>query len=578
MDFTIPDSDLIAPTIRLENTTTSHEWLQYGAYELGCYNNFDCIATALAYPKLLELLDTAKNRAYYERWFATVVPVARRIQERGFGHLDRDRLAKYRTELTAQLKEIDDKILAKVSLFGEMEAEAKRWRDEDEAADRSLATGKAKAAAETKYKAAVRKARAAKSRKAARSYAAKARLLWQTVNDPPAAELTRAASREKRYQSRLKKVAAARKTFMGSRGTKGKLATWLFGEMRFKPAPKAHKRPARSTAKAALMFIYTHLRKMDEPHKWILEDLFHRARLNTIRTRYLHFPTGRDNRVYPRIRLYSAETFRWAYSDPPLHQWPAEIRHLIVPRPGYVFVAADYSQLEARILAYQAREARDIQAFEDRSRDVHAETAQVVFELTDAQWAAMDPVRKKKHRNFAKKKRYEIGYGASEMGAAAQELFCPCPRCVDKVPQILAMSPEQNRRIAKKWAVTYATTMKWRDNLFRTAVAKGRVWVSPWGYTRRFAAPASEMMRPLFNCPCQSGAAEIINRAAIKLDAEGWPIVGQYHDELILEVPIEQQQAAAAALRRHMEAPVPELGGAIFPVEVHSGSDWGELK
>lgn len=566
---TIPDCDLIEPTVRLESTTTQHEWLQYGAREIGTYNSYDVIATALAYPKLNDLLTASGNQAYYSRWFGRTVPLARRIAQRGFGHLDRDRLAKYRAELDGILREIDGKILSRVSLFEDMRKEAERWRAEHEAADWAAARAKRDA----QIAAAAAKLEAAKSPKAAERYAAKLHELQSTPAEP-----TKAASREKGYASRLKAIEKARKTFLGSRGENGRLATWLFGEMGFKPAPKAHKRPPRSTAKAALMYIYAHLRKKDVPHKWILEDLFHRARLNTIRTRYLHFPTGRDGRIYPRIRLYSAETFRWAYSDPPLHQWPGEIRHLVVPRDGHVFVGADYSQLEARILAYFAKEDRDIAAFEDRSRDVHAETAQDIFGLTAAQWEAMDPVVRKKHRNLAKKKRYEIGYGASEQGAAAQELFCPCPRCADKVPQILAMSPAQNKAIAKRWSVTRAKTMRWRDKLVADAIARGRIWKSPWGYTRRFAAPAKEMTRPLMNCPMQSSGAEIVNAALYRLDQRGAPIVMNMHDEIILEVPVEQAEHWRAILIEEMERPVPELGGVVFPVDSHIGTDWAELK
>src|SRR6185503_3126576 len=140
----------------------------------------------------------------------------------------------------------------------------------------------------------------------------------------PESELrhTKEASREKGYRARLREAEESRRTFLNSRGENGALAHWLFDLVGFKPAPKTDKRPARSTAQSALMHIYTHLRKMDEQNKWILEDLFHRSRLNTIRTRYLLFDTGTDDRVYPRIRLYTAETLRWAYSDPPLHQWP----------------------------------------------------------------------------------------------------------------------------------------------------------------------------------------------------------------------------------------------------------------
>lgn len=571
----IPPIDLLQPTIRLEGTNTLHDWLNYSCGRIGPYNAFDCLSTALAHPGLNALLERTGNRQFYREWFRTIVPAARAIQARGLGHLDRGRLKAYREKLNKDLGELEGKILGRVSLFEDLRKEAERWRAEHEAADWAAAREKN-----------------AKKKKPL---------------PPEEVQCTKAAIREKGYQSRLKKAERARETFLNSRGENGKLAAWLFGEAGFKPAPKAHKRPARSTAQAALMYIYTHLRKKDEPNKWILEDLFHRSRLNTIRTRYLDFSTGRDDRVYPRLRLYTACTFRWAYSDPPLHQWPKELRHLIVARPGCVYVGADYSQLEARIMAYFAGEEKDIAAFEDPSRDVHVESALDVFEhpyklneetLSELRrrvaagekkvhayaacspaWGALSKTSRDQERQYSKKKRYEIGYGASPKGAAAQQLFCPCPRqeCREGAPSELVLSPAQNKRVAQRWTVTRPTTMKWRDDLIASVTANGRRWKSPFGYTRQFCAPAKEMRTSLLNCPMQSSGAFIVNRAVSRLHKEGWPIVLQMHDQIVLEVPKERAEEAAEALRSAMETPIPEIRNAVFPVDLKTGEDWGQL-
>lgn len=571
----ISANDLLSPTIRLDGTNTLHDWLNYDATKIGNYNAFDCLSTALAYRGLRQLLESSGNLGFYDNWFSETVPAARAIQARGFGHLDRGRLAAYKDKLGKDLGELEDKILSRVSLFQELRDAADYWRIENEAMDRAAALAK---------------------------NAKKKRPLPEDE-----VKLTKELSREKGYHSRLAKAEKARQTFLNSRGENGKLAEWLFGEAGFKPAPKAHKRPARSTAQAALMYIYTHLRKKDQPNKWILEDLFHRSRLNTIRTRYLWFPTGTDDRVYPRLRLYTAETFRWAYSDPPLHQWPKEIRHLICARPGHVFVGADYSQLEARIMAYYAGEQKDIDAFEDPRRDIHVESALDVFdhpytlnEETLAElgrrvaagekkthayaaispaWGEMTKLAREQERDYSKKKRYEIGYGASEKGAAAQKLFCPCPRkeCREGAPTELVLSPERNKRVAQRWAVTRPTTMKWREELIRSVTENGRRWKSPFGYTRQFCAPAAEMRTSLLNCPMQSSGAFIVNRCVSRLHRMGWPVVLQMHDQIVLEVPKDQANDAAAVLRSVMETPVPEIRNAIFPVDLKIGEDWGQL-
>lgn len=542
----IDPSDLVAPSIQLENTATSHKWLQYSAEAIGVYNAYDCLATALAYRGLQPLLDRAGNRAYYNRWFSRVVPAALNIQRRGFGHLDRGRLAAYKEKLNKDLEELDGGLLARAVHLGSLVEAAEEWRRNDAALDLEVARAK----------------NAAKK------------------NPFPESEVvgTRGKRREIGFRARVKEAEEARRTFLNSRGETGQLAKWLFDTIGFKAAPKTDKRPARSTAQSALMHIYTHLRKLDEPNKWILEDLFHRSRLSTIRSRYLNFETGPDNRVYPRIRLYTAETLRWAYSDPPLHQWPDEIRHLIVARPGYVFVRGDYSQCEARIMAYLAGEKKDIEAFSDKTRDVHAETAQDIFGISPTHWAAMDPTLRKKHRDYAKKKRFEIGYGASEKGAGVQQLFCPCPRCADKVPQFLQLTPAQNKLVMQRWSSTRATTMRWRDQLFESVIANGRRFQSRWGFTRQFCAPARESRNSIWNCPMQSGASEIANEAITLLDQMGAPVVQQMHDDIKLEVLEREAPLWEQQLREVMERPIAELNGVRFPVDIHTGHDWGELR
>lgn len=515
--------DLVLPTLDCD-VTREHTWLQFSNEKVAVYNAHDVIQTARAHAGLIELLKRAGNWDYYRRWFRDVVPAARAIQQIGFGHLDRGRLETYRTKLHKELDDLEAGLLGTTTLFERMQAEAEQWLVENREAHPG----------------------------------------WK-------------AKLENGYASRCRKVEEARSKFLNSSGEDGMRARWLFDELGFKPAPKAGKRPARSTAQHALMWVLGHMRKCDEPNRQIINDLFHRSRLNTIRVRYLDVPTGPADRVYPSVRLYTAETQRWAYSDPPLHQWVPEIRHLIVPAPGHVYVACDKKQVEARIMAYFAGEKKDIEAFEDPTRDVHAETAQDLFRLSPEAWGTIEPTLKKKMRDFAKTKRYEIGYGGSGLGNQAKT-FCPCPRCADKVPQMLALSPAEQRDIMKRWAVTRPATVRWQEQLQEQVVANGRRWTSPFGYTRQFAGPAKEIVTELKNFPMQHSAAEMQNRDVVELHRLGARVTLQMHDEIVLEVPTAQADESAAMLKEVMERPVPEFGGVRFPVDVHIGEDWSELK
>ncbi len=528
------------PTIE-PDIDRSHPWLNFPTDKVGVYNAYDCYATALARRELPALLEQSRNTTYFNWWFSNVVPAALNIQRRGFGHLDRGRQTDYKRKLTRELNELEGKLLGQTRLFERMREEADAWRVEHEAKDR--------AAAEAKN--------------------AKRKRPLET------APLTRERQREVGYNSRIAKIEETRDSFLNSGPQR---AAFLFDELGLKPAPKAHKRPARSTSQHALMYVYRHLRKMDEQWKWAVEDLMHRSRLNTIRSRYLDPPVGPEDRFYPHIRVYAAETLRWAYSNPAFHQWVPEIRHLVVPRRGHVFVAADSKQIEARIMAYFAQEAKDVAAFEDPSRDVHAETAMDLFRLDAAGWAATAPDLRKKMRDFAKTKRYEIGYGGSGLGNQAK-IYCPCPRCADKVPQMLALTPKEQRNIMKRWEASRGATMRWREDTFMQVCRNGKRWTNPvGGYTRQFFRPADELKTELANYPCQSTAAELMNRTVVRLDKIGAPVVLQMHDEIILEVPINQSDHWARTLREVMEIPVEDFGGVIFPVDVHVGEDWASLK
>lgn len=529
------------PTIEVD-VDRSHTWLNYPVDKVGPYNNFDCIAAAIARRELPVILAQSRNADYFAWWNAHVVPAAMNVQRRGFGHLDKGRQALYKRKVNTELFELEKKLLGETKRFDRMRDEAEAWRQEHERKDLAAATAK------------------------------------NTTKKKPLPEhlvpVTKGRQRQIGYESRLRKIEEARERFLNSNDMK---AEFIFDELGLKPAPRTHKRPARSIGQHALLHIYRHLRQKDEPHKWVVEDLFHRSRLNTIRTRYLDPPVGPENRIYPHLRVYGSETLRWAYSDPALHQWVPEIRHLVVARRGHCFVACDWAQLEARIMAYLAGDQQDIEAFEDRSRDVHAETAQDLFRLTPEEWGGVEAGLRKKMRDFAKTKRYEIGYGGSGLGNQAKA-YCPCPRCADKVPQMLALSPQEQRTIMKRWEAKRPTTLRWREDTYQQCLRNNKRWTSDVsGYSRQFFRPASEIRTELANYPCQHTAAELMNRAVVKLDQLGAPLVFTHHDALVLEVPLADRDHWASVLKEVMEEPVPELNNARFPTDPKQGEDWGQL-
>jgi len=351
-------------------------------------------------------------------------------------------------------------------------------------------------------------------------------------------------------------------------------AIFLFDTLSLKPAPETHKRTNRSTDQSSLIYILDRLRQMDTGARPVLHNLFHRSRLNTIDTRYLTVEEE-NGRVRPTIKLPGAETGRLAYANPPLQQWPEECRHLLVTQPGYVFVAADYKQLEARIMAYLSADLASIKVFE-AGGDIHRQNTQDLFGYTDLEWEDLDHIVRAATRDFAKRFIFGIGYG----GAAetmSQKLFCPCPRCVDKAPAQLNLPRKKLREIEDRWGAKHHAVLTWRDGIVRSVVQGDHTWTSPFGYRRFFFTPYPKVKTEIYNCPMQHCAAKIVERAMIDLHRLGAPLVLQMHDDLMLEVPIGEADRWAGVLQRVMEQSIPELGGVSFPVEVKVGVSWEKL-
>lgn len=381
---------------------------------------------------------------------------------------------------------------------------------------------------------------------------------------------------ERGVRSRMGDPSQYTSKFFGSVAPNGgQRARLLFDELNLKPAPIAKGRVARSTSQSALGYVLRHLRKRDEPHKGVLHDLFHRSRLQTIQSRYLKVEET-NGRVRPTIKLGGAESFRLAYANPALQQWPPEIRHIIQAAPGHVFISADSKQLEGRISAVLSNDAVDLAVFA-AGEDIHTQNARDLFGYSQAQWDALSDGVRSQSRQWAKTWRYAIGYGA-DPNSPGGKLFCPCDRCRDAVPATLELGRTEVGAAASRWGRRHQATTRWRDSLVQQVLAAGRKYTSPWGHTRTFFTPMPAVRNEIYNYPCQHGAACYINSCMVRLSRVSAPIVLQMHDEIVLEVPIQTEEMWARVLKEVMEEPVEELGGVVLPCSVGVSDNWGGLK
>jgi DNA polymerase-1 len=262
-------------------------------------------------------------------------------------------------------------------------------------------------------------------------------------------------------------------------------------------------------------------------------------------------------------------TGRVSSSDPNLQNIPTRsvegrrIRRAFVPKPGCVFVSADYSQIDLRVMAHLSGDKTLVEAF-NTGEDIHVRTATEVLGITP------DKVNVEARR-LAKVINFGIIYGmgpqrlAGELGIALSEASDYIKRYFERLPGVRAWLDE-TVRIAR--TTGYVTTMYGRRRYLPELNAQ------PGG-------ARAQAERIAINTPIQGTAADLIKLAMIRLDRAlrerglGARMILQVHDELLLEAPKEEWVEAAALAKREMEG-VAELKIPL-KVDLKSGPNWAEM-
>ncbi len=263
-------------------------------------------------------------------------------------------------------------------------------------------------------------------------------------------------------------------------------------------------------------------------------------------------------------------TGRLSSSNPNLQNIPIradegrELRKIFVAREGNVFIDADYSQIELRLLAHFSGCKELIEAY-NSARDIHAATAAQVFEVPVEE---VTPAM----RRAAKAVNFGIIYGISEYGLSKN----------------LNISPARAKEYIEKYFQTYSAVKEYMNSNVEFAKKNGYV-ATLTGRKRVIPEINSSNYnlrqfgeRAAMNMPLQGSSADIIKIAMIKvaekLKAEGLrtKIILQVHDELVLEAPESEVKRASEILKECMEHAV-ELKVPLT-VEVHTGKTWYDAK
>ena len=276
------------------------------------------------------------------------------------------------------------------------------------------------------------------------------------------------------------------------------------------------------------------------------------------------------NRIHSNFNQTITATGRISSTEPNLQNIPMRmelgrlIRKVFVPKDGYLFMDADYSQIELRVLAHMSGDEQLIEAYK-MDEDIHRITASKVFhtpfeEVTDLQ------------RRNAKAVNFGIVYGISSFGLS-QDLSITRKEAADYIEQYFA---------------TYPKVKEFLNQLVKDAKEKGYVTTM---FGRRRPVPelsSSNFMQRSFgervamNSPIQGTAADIIKIAMIhvwrrlKEESLKSKLILQVHDELLLETAPEEEEQVRSILTEEMQSAA-ELSVKL-EIDLHTGKDWYQAK
>jgi DNA polymerase-1 len=305
----------------------------------------------------------------------------------------------------------------------------------------------------------------------------------------------------------------------------------------------------------------------------IAELLLRHRELTKLKSTYVDsLPTlvADDGRLHTRFQQAVAATGRLSSANPNLQNIPVRtglgqrIRRAFVAAPGHRLVAADYSQIELRILAHIAAEPELIRAF-TAGEDIHRATAAIVF-ATAPELVSADQRRAAKTINFG------ILYGMSAFGLA----------------QNLGISKGEADRFITAYLDRYPGVRRYVDETVRAAEQDGRV-TTLYGRVRWLPDIQSKnhnlrenARRMAINARIQGTAADLLKMAMVAVERRLGREMPQVrllltvHDELLFEVPEGDVAAVEPLVRAEMEG-VAQLTVPLV-VEVGSGPSWYEAK
>ena len=315
------------------------------------------------------------------------------------------------------------------------------------------------------------------------------------------------------------------------------------------------------------------LEKIKQEHP-IVEKILEYRTLMKLNSTYvegmLPYVNNKTGRIHSYFHQTVTATGRISSTEPNLQNIPTryelgkKLRKVFKPKEGYVFIDADYSQIELRVLAHISKDENMIHAFEN-GEDIHKQAASKVLEI---------PIEEvtKEQRSAAKAVNFGIVYGISDFGLSQQ----------------LGVSVKKAKEYINQYLEKYSGIQNFMNEIVEKAKEQG--YVETLFHRRRYLPELKSNnymvrefgKRAAMNTPIQGTAADVMKIAMVNLNKEleksgiDSKIVLQVHDELILETKIEDKEKAKEILKKCMENAIKLT--VPLEVEVSEASNWYDCK
>lgn len=293
----------------------------------------------------------------------------------------------------------------------------------------------------------------------------------------------------------------------------------------------------------------------------------------------------KSDRLHTDFNQAVTTTGRLSSSNPNLQNIPIrsefsrQIRQAFLPREGWILVSADYSQIELRILAHLSQEPILLDAYQ-QGEDVHRVTARLLFEQDEVT---------AEQRRLGKTINFGVIYGmgaqrfAREAGVSAAEGKAFIERYRSRYPQVFDYLETQKREAI---ALGYVETILGRRRYFNFSDRSLLNWRGhdprfiDLDELKRLSLGDSQLLRAAANAPIQGSSADIIKVAMVKIDEilknYQAQILLQVHDELVLEMPLEEWEELETKICSIMETAVNLT--VPLKVDIHAGKNWMDAK